>query len=64
MKFRFQRKVCDGCHDMIQKSMSFDYTVSITMKGHGYRINFWFMAKSEAIDKMKDADLSEISGQL
>ena len=24
MNFRFQSKVCNGCHDLMQKSMSFN----------------------------------------
>lgn len=40
MNFRFQPKVCDGCHDMTHKSMSFDDGTILIVKRHDYRINF------------------------
>ena len=47
-----------------KKSMSFDDTVIVTLKGHDYRINFWFKTKIEVVGRMKNADLKEKSGQL
>ena len=44
--------------------MSLDDAAIVTVKGHNYRINLWVMTKSEAVDRMKDVDLSEKSGQL
>ena len=64
INFRFQPKVCKGCHDMTEKSMSFDNVASDTVKEHDYRIDFWFMTKGEAVKRMKNADLSEKNGQL
>ena len=32
--FRFQQKVCDGCHDMTQKSLNLDYTAIANVKGY------------------------------
>ena len=29
------------------------------MKGYDYRSNFWFMTKNDAVDRMKNTDLSE-----
>lgn len=41
--FRFQSKVCDGCHNMMQKSIGYnDFTV-VTAGRNDYRINFKFM---------------------
>ena len=64
INFRFQPKVCDGHHDMTQKPMSFDDTAVVTVKGNDYRINFWFITKNEAMDRMKNDDLIERSGPL
>ena len=36
----------------------------VTTEGNDYRIQFWFEAKSEALDGIKKADLSEKKGQL
>ena len=62
INLRFQPKVCDNCHDMIQKFMNFDDTTIVTVKGHDNRINFWLMTKNEVVDKMKNSDLIEESG--
>ena len=59
INFRFQPKVCDGCHDMTRKSMSFMYVAIVTVKIIDYRIHFWGIFKSEAMHRMKNADLSK-----
>ena len=59
MKFRFQPKVCDGCHYMTQKSMSFNDIAIATIGGNDYRIHFRFMTKNKVIERMKTANLSE-----
>ena len=49
--FEFQPKVCDDCHDMTQRSLSFvDDSAIAIVKRHDYTINFWFMIKKAAID--------------
>ena len=44
--------------------MSFDNVATDTVKGDDNRINFWFMTKGEAVKRMKNANLSDQSGQL
>ena len=60
MNFKLQSK--DGCHDMTQKSMSFNDFLSI--RRNGYIINFWFVTKNEAVDRTENADVTEKSAQL
>ena len=36
----------------------------VTIRGDDNKIHFWFMTKNEAVDRMKNADLSEESGRL
>lgn len=36
----------------------------VTIRGEDNKIHFWFMTKNEAVDRMKNADLSEESGRL
>lgn len=38
--FRFQSRVCDDCHDLVQKSMNFNDLAVISVKGNNYRIHF------------------------
>ena len=41
--------------------MSFNDFVIVTVKGNYYRTNFWFTTKSEAVDRLENADLGEKS---
>ena len=63
MNFRFQPYVCDGCHDITQKSMSFDDTAIVTVWRNDYGIQSWRMTKGEALSKMKNTDLKEKNRQ-
>ena len=47
--FIFQPEVCNGCHDLIQKAMSFNDNAVVSVKRNDCRINFWYMNKNEAI---------------
>ena len=53
INFRFQPKVCDDRDHMAQKPISFDDTGIVTMESHDYRISVRFMAKNEAIDRIR-----------
>ena len=63
IKFKFQQKVCNGCHHMTRKSISFDDVAIVTFGENDYRIHFWFMSKSEAVDRIKNTYVTEKSGQ-
>ena len=39
--------------------MSFDEFAIVTIGTSDYIINFWFMTKSTAVDRMENTDLSE-----
>lgn len=56
INFRFQPKWCNGCHDMKQKYMTFNVVI-VTVGRNYHRIHFWSMTKSEAVKRMKNADL-------
>ena len=65
INFRFQPKVCNGCHNMTpQKSMNFNNVTIVTICKINYRILFWLMTKSKAVGRMKNADLSEKRGHI
>ena len=42
---RFQPKVCDGCHELMQKTMSFNDVAIVFVKGNYYRIHFFIWVK-------------------
>ena len=53
--FKYEPYLCNGCHDLMQKAMSFNNIV----KGNAYRIHFWYMSKDDAINIMNDSNLAE-----
>ena len=64
MNFRFQPKLFDGCHDLTLKAMSFNDVAIVSVKGNYYRIQFWYMSKDEAINILRNPDLTEKNGTL
>ena len=57
--FRFQPKVFDGCHNLMQKGIRLNDAAIVSLKGNNYRNHFWCMSKCEAINIMKNSDLTE-----
>ena len=57
INFRFQPKVFDNCHDLMQKIMGFNDVAIVSTKAINCRIHFWCMSKDEAINIMKNFDL-------
>ena len=52
--------LCNGCHDLMQKAMSFNDATIFYLKGSSYRIHFWYMSKNDAISIMKNSDLVDV----
>ena len=40
-KIWFQLKVCNGCHNLMQKAMKFNDVTIVFVKGNDYKINFF-----------------------
>ena len=49
--------VCNGCHNLMQKAMSFNDVAIVYVKGNTYRIHFWYMSKDDAIRIMNNSSL-------
>ena len=47
--FKYEPYLCNGCHDLMQKAMSFNNIAVVYLKGNAYRINFWYMSKDDVI---------------
>ena len=43
--FSYGPYLCDGCYNMIQKSIDFKNIDIVYIKGNAYRIHFWHMSK-------------------
>ena len=46
-----------GCHDLMQKAMSFNNVAIVYVKGTAYRIHFWYMSKDDTINIRNDSIL-------
>ena len=49
--------LCNGCHDLMQKVVSFNDVAIVYVKGSAYRIHFWYMSKDDAISIMSNSNL-------
>ena len=47
----------NSCHDLMQKTMSFNNIAIVYVKGSAYRIHFWYMSKNYAINIMNGSNL-------
>ena len=56
--------LCNGCHDLMQKVVSFNDVAIVYVKGSAYRIHFWYMPKSDAISIMSKSNLVDKTGVL
>ena len=50
------------CHDLMQKSMSFNYIAIVYVEGNAYRINIWYMSKDDVINIMNGSMLLDKRG--
>ena len=62
--FKYEPYLCHGCHDLMQKGMSFNIVAIVHVKGSAYRIHFWYMRKDDAINIMNGSNLDDKSGVL
>ena len=62
--FKYEKYLCNGCHDLMQKAMSFNNVAIVYVKGHAYRIHVCYMSKNDAINIMNGSKLVDKSGVL
>ena len=62
--FKYEPHLCNGCHDLFQKAISFNNIAIVYLKGSVYRINFWYMSKNDAINMMNNSSLIDKMGVL
>ena len=64
INFKYEPYLCNGCHDLMQKVMSFNNVAIAYVKENSYRISFWYMSKDDAINIMKGSNLVNKRGAL
>ena len=62
--FKYEPYLCNGCHDLMQKVMSFNNVTIVYVKGSPYRIHFWYMSKDDEINTMNGSNLVDKSDVL
>ena len=62
--FKYEPYLGNGCHDWIQKVMSFNNVAIVYIKGNAYRIHFWYMSKNDGINIMNGSNLVAKAGVL
>ena len=60
----YEPYVCNGCHDLMLKAMSFKNVAIVSIKGNDYRIHFYYISKNDAITLMTNSNLSDKNGVL
>ena len=54
--FKYEPYLCNGCHDLMSKAMSFNNVAITYVKGNAYRINFWYMSTDDPINIMNGSN--------
>ena len=62
--FNYEKYLCNGCYDLMQKAMNFDNVAIVSIKGNKFRIDFWYMSKNDAIVLMTNSNLKDKNGIL
>ena len=62
--FRYGPYLCNGCHGLMQKTVSFNDVAIVYVKGNAYRIHFWYISKDDAIKIMDNSNLIDKMGVL
>ena len=62
--FKYEPYLGNGCHDWMQKAMSFSNIAIVYIKGSAYRIHFWYMSKNDGINIMNGSNLVDKTGVL
>ena len=61
---KYEKDLCNGCHDLMQKAMIFNNVAVVYVKRSAYRIHFWYMSKDDAISIMNGSNLVDRKGVL
>ena len=60
--FKYESYLCNGCHDLMQKAMSFNDVAIVYVKRIACRIHFWYMSKGHGICKINNSNLVDKKG--
>ena len=58
ISFKSEPHLCNGCHGLMKKAVSFNNIAIVYVKGSAYRIQFWHMSKDDTINIMNNSSLN------
>ena len=62
--FKYEKYLCNVCHELKQKAISFNNADIVYVKRSAYRIHFWYMSKDDVINIMNGSNLTDKMGVL
>ena len=62
--FNYEKHLCNGCHNLMQKAMNFNDVAIASIKENDYKIHFCYMNKNNAIIFMTNSNLKDKNGIL
>ena len=62
--FNYEPYLCNGCHDLMQKAITFKNIAIVSIKGNDCRIHFCYISKNDAITLMTNSNLNDKNGVL
>ena len=60
--FKYEPYLYNGCHDLMEKAMSFNDVAIVYVKESAYRIHFGYMSKDDAISIKSNSNLVDKIG--
>ena len=57
--FKYEWYLCNGCHNLMQRTMSFNDIAIVSVNRSDYRIHFWCMSKDNAPNIMNNSNLNK-----
>ena len=55
--FKYEPYLCNGCHGLMLKAISFSDVAIVYVKASAYGIHFWYISKDDAISIMNNSNL-------
>ena len=62
--FKYESYLCNECHNLMQKAISFNDVAIVYVKGSAYRTRFWYMSKDDAVSIKNSSNFVDKKGLL
>ena len=62
--FNYEPLLCNGCHSLMQKTVSFNNIAIVYVKRSAYRIHVWYMSKDDPVNRKNNSSLIDKMGVL